>query len=202
MIKITPFEASGPHMAQHGYAAGRKGIAAIVLPVTRFLRAVNAERYIEPRERLLDIGCGDGYFIRRSRCAERYGLDKRLGDEVVDSLGFPDNYFDYVTMLAVIEHISDPGALLRDIHRVLKPGGRLVLTTPKRGAEFLIRLYARNIEEEHKVYYDLDLIRKNTGGLFDVIGHHAFLFGLNQAFCLEKRRNDEPGDAGSASRRA
>jgi len=166
MIKITPTETSGLQLAHLGYISGRKGIAKIVLPVTRFLRAVNAERYMAPRERLLDIGCGDGYFIQRSKCTERYGLDKRTGDEVGDSLQFPDSHFDYVVMLAVIEHIDDPAALLKEIHRVLKPGGCFVFTTPKRLAEFIIRLYARNIDEEHETYYDLDSVRKLAGDHF------------------------------------
>jgi len=187
MIKITPTEVSGLQMAQLEYIFGRKGIARFVLPVTRFLRAVNTERYLEPRERLLDIGCGDGYFLQRSKCTERYGLDKRTGDEVVDSLAFPDDYFDYVTMLAVIEHIDDPTPLVKEIHRVLKPGGRFVFTTPKRQAEVLIRLYVKDIEEEHETYYDLDRVRQLAGDMFDVAGHHTFIFGLNQAFCLVKK---------------
>lgn len=188
MIKITPTETSGLQMAHLGYISGRKGIAKLVLPVTLFLRAVNAERYIEPRERLLDIGCGDGYFILRSKCTERYGLDKRTGDEVVDSLDFTDNYFDYVTMLAVMEHIEDPRELLKEIHRVLKPDGRLIFTTPRKQAEFLIHLYAKNIHEEHKVYYDLDKVRQLASDLFDILRYHTFIFGLNQAFCLVKKQ--------------
>ena len=201
MIKITPTETEGVEMARLGYIAGRKGIGRIVLPVTRYLRAVNAERYIQPRQRLLDIGCGDGYFLRRSKCTERYGLDKRTGDEVTDTLDFPDGYFDYVTMLAVIEHIDDPGPLLKEIHRVLKPGGRFIFTTPKKKAEFLIRLYAKNIEEEHETYFDLDRVRELAGDLFDIQEHHTFIFGLNQCFCLVKRDVSikEPDGAGHNS---
>lgn len=188
MLKMTPTETSGLAMADLGYVSGRKGIGRWVLPVTRYLRAVNAERYIAPAQRLLDVGCGDGYFIKRSRCEERYGLDKRTGDEVTDALDFPDQYFDYVTMLAVIEHLENPSALVREIHRVLKPGGRFVFTTPKKKAEWLIRLYARDVEEEHESYFDPGTVRDLAGDLFDVEGYHTFLLGLNQAFCLKKRK--------------
>ncbi|MCK9304074.1 MAG: class I SAM-dependent methyltransferase [Bacteroidales bacterium] len=162
-----------------------------MLPITRFLRAVNVERYIKPGERLLDIGCGDGYFVRRSKCTERYGLDKRTGDEVTDSLDFPDSYFDYVTMLAVIEHIADPRSIMKEIHRVLKPEGRLIFTTPKKQAEILIRLYAKNIDEEHETYYDLQQVKQLAGHLFHIQGHHTFIFGLNQCFCLLKMQTVE-----------
>ena len=139
-------------------------------------------------QRLLDIGCGDGYFLKRSNCEERIGLDKRLGDEVTDTLEFPDNHFDYVTMLAVIEHIKDPLVLMKEVHRVLKPEGRFIMTTPKEAAEFLIHLYVRDIEEEHEIYFDKDSMKVMTEGLFEVTDYSTFILGLNQVFCLEKPR--------------
>ena len=84
-------------------------------------RAVNIERYMGEGERHLDIGCGDGYFLRRSKCPERIGLDRLLCDDIDDHLDFLDHHFDYVTMLAVIEHIEEPRRLLAEIARVLSP---------------------------------------------------------------------------------
>ena len=157
------------------------------MPLTRFLRSINAEKYIINSERLLDIGCGDGYFIKRSKSRERYGLDKLLGDEVKETLNFPDEYFDYITMLAVIEHIEAPEKLLEEIYRVLRPGGKLVFTTPKKQAEFILRLYARDIEGEHESYFDLVRVNNLAADMFDVVGYHTFIFGLNQVFCLKKK---------------
>ena len=187
MIIIDEKGTKGAELADLGYIKRRIGIGRIILPVTRYLRAVNAEKYISRRERLLDIGCGDGYFIKRSKCKERYGLDKLLGDEVTSALDFPDAFFDYVTMLAVIEHITDPLPLLKEIFRVLKPRGRFVFTTPKKQAEFFLRLYARNIDEEHESYFDLKRVQDLAGDMFEVGGHHTFIFGLNQTYCLEKK---------------
>jgi len=51
-----------------------RGLAGrIILPITGCIRAVNAEKYIKPAERHLDIGCGDGYYLRLSKCQERFG---------------------------------------------------------------------------------------------------------------------------------
>ncbi len=186
MIKITPTETVGVPPAEFSYIQGRGGLGRLIMPLTRHLRAVQVERYVEPRGRLLDIGCGDGYFLKRVKCPERYGLDKLLGDEVTDRLPFAAEFFDYVTLLAVIEHIDEPAALLGEIHRVLKPGGRLIFTTPRRAADFFISLYARHIDEEHKVYHDLASVRQLAQGLFEITDYRRFLGGLNQVFCLTK----------------
>lgn len=184
ITKTTPFDFSGLRLK---YAIHRKIISRLVLPVTRFFRAMNTERYLRNGNRLLDIGCGDGYFIERNinRYDEIIGLDRLLGDTIEKTLPFPDNYFDCVTMLAVIEHFNYPWDILGEIKRVLKPGGRCVFTTPKKSAEWLINLYVKEIHDEHKYYFDEDTIRMNATG-FKLVAYDTFIFGLNQVFCLEK----------------
>jgi SAM-dependent methyltransferase len=100
-------------------------------------------------QRLLDIGCWDGYLLERiyeaGLYAELYGVDivpegieivraKGFQAQVVDlneePLPFTDEYFDGVTMLAVLEHIFDPYAVIREVHRVLRPGGEMVIDVP------------------------------------------------------------------------
>lgn len=46
------------------------------------------------------------------------------------NLPFPDEYFDTVLMIAVIEHLLDPISALIEIHRILKNGGKLLVNTP------------------------------------------------------------------------
>ena len=79
MIKIDKNGLAGEQLESLRYIKGRIGISRIILPITRFLRAINAEKYIAGGERLLDIGCGDGYFIKRLKIKERFGLDNLLG---------------------------------------------------------------------------------------------------------------------------
>ncbi len=105
-----------------------------------------------PPRRLLDLGCGDGYLLSRLSplAAEAWGIEPesagaRLARRQLDAypncvvlegsgyqLPFPDRLFDLVTCTDVIEHLSHPEAALREIRRVLRPQGRLVLTTPRR----------------------------------------------------------------------
>jgi 2-polyprenyl-3-methyl-5-hydroxy-6-metoxy-1,4-benzoquinol methylase len=100
--------------------------------------------------KVLDVGCGDGMFLNRMRGLGwtvdgvdfdakavtnawlKYGLELRHGD--LAGARFAENSFDAVTMSHVIEHVPDPVALLAEARRILKPGGRLVVTTPNTGS--------------------------------------------------------------------
>lgn len=89
----------------------------------------------------LDIGCGSKPYIAIiGQCAAPYiGLDQPqslYGVEQVDVAGsalhlpFADQSFDSAVCFQVMEHVQAPDQLLREAMRVLKPGGRLLLTTP------------------------------------------------------------------------
>lgn len=129
---------------------------------------------------ILDIGCGAfPTFLVSTRFSEKWGLDQlpqpsssqllqKYGIhyishniEQVSQLPFPNGRFDVVTMLAVLEH-TEPArlsALLLDIHRILKPGGMYILTTPAPWADTLLKTMAKlhlvSSEEigEHKNTY-------------------------------------------------
>lgn len=182
---------AGSGMKTLGYIRGRGLAGRCVLPVTRYLRVHNALRYAMAAGDHLDIGCGDGYFLKRSPCRVAVGVDIRLGDSPVapgSPLPFPAETFDLVTMLAVIEHLKDPQFVVAEIARVLRPDGRLVLTTPKRAAENLIRLYVKDIEDEHEDYFTQAQLEELVQPRLRPIGYHTFLFGLNQAFAACKVR--------------
>jgi 2-polyprenyl-3-methyl-5-hydroxy-6-metoxy-1,4-benzoquinol methylase len=100
---------------------------------------------VYPGGNLLEIGCGAGAFLARMRdlgwnvCGvdpdpvavssrRQTDLDIRCG--TLEEMRFPADSFDVVTMNHVIEHVHDPVRLLEECQRVLRPGGKLVLTTP------------------------------------------------------------------------
>lgn len=98
-----------------------------------------------PNGLLLDVGCGSGQKLMFMKdlgwlaegvdfdpvaveSAKTKGLQVRSG--TLEAQNYPDNYFDAVTMSHLIEHVHDPLGLLRECHRILKPGGLLVVVTP------------------------------------------------------------------------
>lgn len=90
------------------------------------------------RGQLLDVGCGQRPYEKTFFSgAQKYTgcdyLSDRSRPDVVCSaldLTFPDNAFDTVTSTEVLEHVPDPLRALREMQRVLKPGGHLILSTP------------------------------------------------------------------------
>ncbi len=93
---------------------------------------------------VLDVGCSRGSFLAAgtrlgfnmegvepaasiAAAARAQGLKVRTG--LLKDVGFAAASFDAVTLFEVIEHLKEPLMLLRECHRVLKPGGLLVLST-------------------------------------------------------------------------
>lgn len=91
---------------------------------------------------ILDVGSGKGEFLRYIKpqfSAQLNGVDLMYGEgshaewlvqDLNHILKFGDKQFDVVTCLEVVEHIENPRQLIREIFRVLNPGGLLVLSTP------------------------------------------------------------------------
>src|SRR4051794_13125003 len=125
---------------------------------------------VKPGERVLDLGCGAGRFLAalgenavgveiaeeaaaRAR-ANVPGADVRLIED--GTIPLAHGSVDLVWCSEVLEHIPDVGAALNEIRRVLKPGGRALITVPYHG-----RLQAAAIA----------LTRFEAH--FDPLGHHV-----------------------------
>jgi 2-polyprenyl-3-methyl-5-hydroxy-6-metoxy-1,4-benzoquinol methylase len=93
---------------------------------------------------LLDVGCGNGQFISRMRsfgwtvsgidpdpAAVSYGSKQGLHIRTGTAADLPETErYDVITLSHVVEHVSDPVALLRECAKRLQPNGRLIIATP------------------------------------------------------------------------
>ncbi|MCA9371617.1 class I SAM-dependent methyltransferase [Candidatus Woesebacteria bacterium] len=117
-------------------------------PFTR-IRIAKMIDMINPCNKLLDIGCWDGYIMNEilkkgkakkvvgvdnSKTAiascKKNGFEAKLVTSVDQKMPFKKDAFDAVSAGEVIEHLFDVNGFIQEIHRVLKPGGQFVLTTP------------------------------------------------------------------------
>ncbi len=144
---------------------------------------------LKGKGRLLDVGCGVGIFLAmaQERGWDAHGVDiseaavqiatRRPGVKAVAGTlaeaCFPDCFFDVITLLDVFEHFPDPSVELRELERILKEDGLLLLNTPNQ--ESLLRHMAHALHRlsfgmwtypvrkvfhrYHLYYYSLDTLR-------------------------------------------
>ncbi len=155
---------------------------------------------------VLDVGCNTGYGTLRLVPVARRVVGVDVSPQAIErarlrapdgspefivtgggKLPFPDGSFDLVTSFQVLEHVPDPAAYLAELRRVLRPRGRLILTTPNAA----IRLYPgmRPWNRFHVREYLPAELRAALGGEFASVRVRG-MFGTASLYETEIRRVD------------
>ena len=149
--------------------------------------------------RLLDIGCGIGVFLKIARekgwdgygidissfaidyAKNRFGLNVKCGRPV--DAAFPDDYFDVVTMWDSIEHFNDPTTELREINRILKKEGIILLNTPN--ADSLMRMLSDLVYKTSlkRIKYPVKKIYHK---------YHLYYYSINSIITMLRKTGFEP----------
>ena len=128
---------------------------------------------------ILDIGCGTGQLMKElqaygtvtgidiseravSYCKER-GLSPDVGS--ADKLPYPDNFFDTVVIMDVLEHLEDDSLGAQELLRVLKPGGTAIITVP---AFMFLWSVTDELSNHYRRYTKQQLIKLLTTGGFSI----------------------------------
>ena len=149
LVYVNPIEGNGKINEDYSQ---RKNNDASIIRGSRLKAAksqVHLLRKYNQGTDLLDIGCGEGFFLfNASRmgytvkgielCQEaaeyaRKEFDLDIETKPFEEAEFQENYFDVVTLWQVLEHVPHPLVILKEVHRILKPGGLVAVSTPDFG---------------------------------------------------------------------
>ena len=173
------------------------------------LRYGQVNKYVVAGQTIVDIGCGrEAEFLmsHKEKIGKGLGFDFRIEDREEENiclknnkgggstLPLPDNSVDTVFLNAVLEHLTNPYAVLKECKRILKENGRVVMTTPTRAAkpvlEFMaFKLHIINEDEilEHQHYYNKkDVIKLASDLGFKLEKYSFFELFMNSLIVYRK----------------
>ncbi|WP_040278863.1 class I SAM-dependent methyltransferase [Psychroserpens damuponensis] len=177
--------------------------------VLRQWRTSVATKYVRPNDKVLDVGCFDGYLFKalaHKPIQPSIGIDPLLQESQKNGAHqllpgmFPDavptnETFDSIVMLAVLEHI--PRAQQRQLNnnflKVLNPSGRIIITVPSSLVDHILvvltklRLVDGMSVDEHYGFKVKEVFTLFAEQEFTLIKHKKFQLGLNNLFVFEKR---------------
>lgn len=142
--------------------------------------------FLPSKGKLLEVGCAVGFFLEIAQTsgwevqgvelatwAGQYAREKtkvNVTTGKLEDIKFPDSYFDAVVMIELIEHTQNPAIFLKEVYRILKPGGIILITTPN-SKSIHAKIWQKKFQETF------------------LIPEHLFLFSIPTIQCILKLTN-------------
>lgn len=163
--------------------------------------------------KILDYGCGSGFLVGQlqemgygacgidvSEEAVRIGAERGVKNLYIEGINFnfPDESFDAILAMDVIEHIEDDVSVMKKLTRLLKPGGKMIITVPAymwmwgvqdEVAHHYRRYTMNSVLKLIKNRPDLSVIRKTYFNTFLFVPA-AVVRLISKAFNLKSRESD------------
>jgi len=176
----------------------------------RWLRCKKVIRHIPKDSVVCDIGCGGKCLFLKNisnLIKKGIGFDEEAEDyadlkleikkyQISELIPLKDESCDIVTMMAVLEHLSKPQEILNESWRILRNGGKLILTTPTPFARPLLEFLAFKLKiidkeeiRDHKNYFgegNIGRMLLAAGFKKENINNYFFEFRLNSLIIAEK----------------
>ena len=139
-----------------------------------------------------------GYGIDENITSKSFQNITIINNNVENGIPFLNNEIDVITILAVLEHLNNPVFILREIERVLKPGGMLLMTVPSIWSKPVLEFLAFKLGivdpvqiKAHKTYYNYKLIMELFSNIEKLVikKHQYFQIFMNNFVVGEKITN-------------
>jgi len=179
---------------RYGYPFGLSGTGGFCRKLPRFFCNWKDILPFTGTGHILDIGCGNGetlYFLKQlgwdvrgvdpdakaCAAAKIAGIPAFCGDVI--EARYPDAFFDVVRINHVMEHISNPREIFKEIKRITKPGGEVIITVPN--IESIgFRLFG-------KMWFGLDIPRHIYHYSPESLGHLAAECGFSKVKVIHQK---------------
>lgn len=165
---------------RHWWFAGRRKIVNHVLSGLE----------LPPSPRILEVGCGTGGNLKLLSAfgdvtavdcdegalttARARSVGQVVKGSLPDGLPFATERFDLIVLLDVLEHVDDDGASLSTLHRLVAPGGYLLITVPA----FMFLWGRHDVEHHHKRRYVEDDLRRRVEQARLAVEHSTYFNSL------------------------
>jgi 2-polyprenyl-3-methyl-5-hydroxy-6-metoxy-1,4-benzoquinol methylase len=166
---------------------------------------------IQPPVQLLDVGCGAGHFLGLASRIEGWevtGVElsgyvaqeaaKRVGCPVhvgaLDTVAFPPESFDVITLWYVLEHVSHPKEVLAEVNRILRSNGVVLIAVPNlhylRIKRSLLRLVNRGEGMLHLDEHLFQYTPKTLAMFLEATGFEPAVYRVAEPFFFGRRLSD------------